>query len=145
MKLGSCIHLEEIWSPYVQFWFLTFFLCFTDFCRVFCVKVIFSETIMAGAMKLGSCIHLEELRSTLRSILILDLLFMVHWLLSSFLRLGHFLRNYNGWSHETWVMHTSWRVKVNPLFNFETWPTFYGSLTFVEFLRLGHFLRNYKG
>ena len=62
-----------------------------------------------------------------------------------FLCLGHFLRNYKGYSHETWVMHTSWRVKVNPTFNFETWPTFYGSLTFIEFLRLGHFLGNYKG
>ena len=29
--------------------------------------------------------------------------------------------------------------------NFETGPTFYGSLTNVEFLRLGHFVRNYKG
>ena len=35
-------------------------------------------------MKLGSCIHLEELRSTLHSILRLDLLFTVHCLLSSF-------------------------------------------------------------
>ena len=35
-------------------------------------------------MKLGSCIHLEELRSTLCSILSLDLLFMAHCLLSSF-------------------------------------------------------------
>ena len=62
-----------------------------------------------------------------------------------FLRLGHFLGNYKGKSHETWVMHTSWRVKLNPMFNFETWPTFHGSLTNVEFLRLGHFLGNYKG
>ena len=33
------------------------------------------------------------------------------------------------------------------MFNFESSPTFYGSLTFVESLRLGHlghFLRNYK-
>ena len=60
-----------------------------------------------------------------------------------FLRLGHLLRNYKG--HESWVMHTSWRVKVNPMFNLESWPTFYGSLTYVEFLRLSHFLRNYKG
>ena len=30
------------------------------------------------------------------------------------------------------------------MFNFETWPTLYGSLTNVEFLRLGHFLRNCK-
>ena len=36
------------------------------------------ETIRARAMKLGSCIHLEELRSTLHSILRLDLLFTVH-------------------------------------------------------------------
>ena len=62
-----------------------------------------------------------------------------------FLHLGHFLRNYKGYSHETWVMHTSWRVKVNPMFNFETWPTFYGSLTNFKILRLGHFLKNYKG
>ena len=62
-----------------------------------------------------------------------------------FLRLGHFLRNYKGQSHETWVMHTSWRVKINRTFNFESWPTFYGSLTNVKFLRLSHFLRNYKG
>ena len=38
----------------------------------------FSETKRARAMKLGSCIHLEELRSTLCSILRLDLLFTVH-------------------------------------------------------------------
>ena len=31
------------------------------------------------------------------------------------------------------------------MFNFESWPTFYGSLTFVEFKHLGHFLRNLKG
>ena len=31
------------------------------------------------------------------------------------------------------------------MFNFEYWPTFYCSLTFVGFLRLGNFLRNYKG
>ena len=31
------------------------------------------------------------------------------------------------------------------MFNFESWPTFYGSLTYVECLRLGRFLRNYKG
>ena len=46
-----------------------------------------------------------------------------------------------GYSHETWVMHTSLRVKVNPMFNFETSPTFHASLTDVEFLRLGHFSR----
>ena len=38
----------------------------------------FLETIRARAMKLGSCIHLEELRSTLCSVLRLDLLFTVH-------------------------------------------------------------------
>ena len=31
------------------------------------------------------------------------------------------------------------------MLNFESWPTFYGSQTFVEFLRLGYFLGNYKG
>ena len=35
-------------------------------------------------MKLGSCIHLEEFRSTLCSILRLDLLFTVHLLMFSF-------------------------------------------------------------
>ena len=44
----------------------------------FCVEVIFSETLRARAMKPGSCIHLEELRSTLCSILRLDLRFTVH-------------------------------------------------------------------
>ena len=44
----------------------------------FCVQVIFSETIRAGAMKPGSCIHLEELRSLLHSIVSFDLLFTVH-------------------------------------------------------------------
>ena len=36
-------------------------------------------------------------------------------------------------------------LEVNAMFNIETWPTFYGSLTNVEFLRLGDFLRTYKG
>ena len=49
-----------------------------------------------------------------------------------FLRLGQFLRNYNGQIHETWAMHTSWRVKINSMFNFEYWPTVYGSLTFCR-------------
>ena len=31
------------------------------------------------------------------------------------------------------------------MFNFETRPTFYASLTNVQFSRLSHFLRNYKG
>ena len=31
------------------------------------------------------------------------------------------------------------------MFNFETWPTFHGSLTYVEFLPLGHILGDYKG
>ena len=31
------------------------------------------------------------------------------------------------------------------MFNFESWPTFYSSLIFVEFLGLGPLLRNYKG
>ena len=31
------------------------------------------------------------------------------------------------------------------MFNFETKPTIYGSLTNFKIMRLGHFLRNYKG
>ena len=31
------------------------------------------------------------------------------------------------------------------MFNFETGPTFLGSLTNLEFLHLGQFLGNYKG
>ena len=27
------------------------------------------------------------------------------------------------------------KIKVNPMFNFEIYPIFYGSLTFIEFLR----------
>ena len=45
-------------------------------------------------MKLGSCIHLKELRSTLCSILRLDLRFYGSLTNVEFLRLGHFLRNY---------------------------------------------------
>ena len=56
--------------------------------KLFGVKAFFSETIRARAMKLGSCIHLEELRSTLCSILRLDLLFTVHWLCNFFLSFG---------------------------------------------------------
>ena len=47
-------------------------------------------------MKLGSCIHLEEVRSTLCSILSIDLLFYSSLSNVEFLRLGHFLGNYNG-------------------------------------------------
>ena len=78
MKLGSCIHLEELRSTLCSI--LSLDLLFTVHCLMssFCVIVIFSETIRARAMKLGSCIQLEELKSTLRSILSLDLLFTVH-------------------------------------------------------------------
>ena len=31
------------------------------------------------------------------------------------------------------------------MFDFEHWPTFYGTLIYVEFLRLDQFLRNNKG
>ena len=55
-------------------------LTFVEFLRL----IIFSETIRARAMKLGSCIHLEKLRSTLRSILRLDLLFYGSLTMSSF-------------------------------------------------------------
>ena len=68
MKLGSCIHLEELRSTICSVLRNVEFLC----------RVIFSETIRARAMKLGSCIHLEELSSTLCSVLRLDLLFTVH-------------------------------------------------------------------
>ena len=60
------------------------------------MSVIFSEAVRARAMKLGSCIHLEKLRSTLCSILNLDLLFYGSLTFVEFLRLGHFLRNYKG-------------------------------------------------
>ena len=75
MKLGSCIHLEELRSS-----ILSVDLLFTVHCILlsFHVKIIFSETIRARAMKLESGIHLEELRSTLRSVLSLDLLFTAH-------------------------------------------------------------------
>ena len=77
MKLGSCIHLEELSSTLCSV--LRFDLLFTgsltnvDFLRL----GHFLGTIRARTMKLGSCIHLEELRSTLCSILRLDLLFTV--------------------------------------------------------------------
>ena len=47
-------------------------------------------------MKLGSRIYLEELRSSLRSIVRLDLLFYGSLTFIELLRLGHFLRNYKG-------------------------------------------------
>ena len=47
-------------------------------------------------MKLGSCIDLEELRSTLHSILRLDLIFNGSLTFIEFLCLGHFLGNYKG-------------------------------------------------
>ena len=78
MKLGSCIHLEELSSILCSILKLDLPLGFTDKCRVFAFRSFFSETIRAKAMKHGSCIHLEELRSTLCSILRLDLLFTVH-------------------------------------------------------------------
>ena len=37
------------------------------------------------------------------------------------------------------------KSESQPYVQFETWPSFLGSLTNVEFLRLGHFLGNYKG
>ena len=70
-------------------------------------------------MKFGSCIHLEELRSTQCSMLRRPT-FYGSLTFIEFLHLGHFLRNYKGWSHETWAMNTSGRVKDNPMFNFET-------------------------
>ena len=70
-------------------------------------------------MKLGSCIHLEELRSTLCSILSLDLLFMVHCLLSSFCLSVTFSETIRARAMKLGsCIHL--RVKVNPMFNFET-------------------------
>ena len=43
---------------------------------------------------------------------------------------------YKDWSHETWVMHTSGKVKLKCTINNESWPTLHGSLIsqiFVEF------------
>ena len=80
MKLGSCIHLEELRSTLCSILRLDLLSMVHRLLSSFYISVIFSETIRAKAMKLGSCIHvhLEELRSTLRSILRLDLLFTVH-------------------------------------------------------------------
>ena len=85
------------------------------FFRVFVCKVVFSETVRAKPMKLGSCIHLEEQRSAQPS--------DSH--LFKFSRLGHFLRNYKGYSHKTWVMQTIWRVNVSLTINLESWLTFH--------------------
>ena len=101
-------------------------------------------------MKLGSCIHLKELRST--PLFNFETWPTFHGSLTNveFLRLGHFLGNNKGLSHETWVMHTAWTGKGNPTFNFESWPTFCCSLTlqlFVKFWYLRYltmFLRNCK-
>ena len=78
MKLGSCIHLEQLRSTLHPIFSLD--LLFTVHCLMssFHVYVIFSGTIRARATKLGSCIHLEEFRSTLPSVLSLDLLFTVY-------------------------------------------------------------------
>ena len=60
MKLGSCIHCEELRLTLCSI--LSLDLFFTVHCLMssFRVQVIFSETIRVRAMKLGSCIHLEE-------------------------------------------------------------------------------------
>ena len=78
MRLGSCIHLEELRSTLRSI--LRLDLLFHGSLRnvEFLRSGHLSETIRARAMKLGSCIHLEELRSILRSILSLGLLFTVH-------------------------------------------------------------------
>ena len=78
MKLGSCIHLEELRSAVcsilsLDLFFhgsLTFivFLCFGHFLRNYKGK----------SHEIGSCIHLEEIMSTLPSIFSLDLLLTVH-------------------------------------------------------------------
>ena len=78
MKLGSCIHLEELRSTLCSILRLDLLYTVDGQMSRFCVYALFSETIRARAMKLGSCIHLQEVRSTLCSILRLDLLFTVH-------------------------------------------------------------------
>ena len=77
MRLGSCIHLVVKVNSMFNFETTPTFhesLTNVEFLRL----GHFSETIRARAMKLGSCIHLEEVRSTLCSILRLDLLFTIH-------------------------------------------------------------------
>ena len=60
MKLGPCIHLEELRSTLHSILRLDLFLRFIDYCQIFAFRSFSSETIRARAMKLGSCIHLEE-------------------------------------------------------------------------------------
>ena len=62
------------------------FLCLDHFLRNY----------KGSSHEIGSFIHLEELRSTLCSILRLDLLFYGALTYVEFLRLGQFLRNYKG-------------------------------------------------
>ena len=78
MKLGSCIHLEELRSTLCSILRLDLLYTVHGQMSRFCVYVLFSETIRARAMKLGSCIHFEELRSNLCSLLRLDLHFTVY-------------------------------------------------------------------
>ena len=69
MKLGSCIHLEELRSTLCSILRLDLLSRFTDFNQVFAFRS-FSRKLLIGAraMKLWSCIHLEEFRSTVHSI-----------------------------------------------------------------------------
>ena len=79
-------------------------------------------------MKLGSCIHLEELRSILRSILSLVLLFTVHWLMLSVCL---------ACQAEARHMYCFSGLVVVVIFD-----VIGGG---VSFFVLGHFLGNYKG
>ena len=68
MKLGSCIHLEELRSILRSILSLDLpfngSLTYVEFSRL----GHFLRNYRARAMKLWSCIHLEELKSTLCSI-----------------------------------------------------------------------------
>ena len=77
MKLGSCIHLEEVSSTLCSILRRPTFhgsLTNVEFLRL----GHFLGNYRARAMKLGSCIQLEQVRVTQHSILSLDLLFTVH-------------------------------------------------------------------
>ena len=97
-------------------------------------------------MKLRPSIYLDKCSSKLHvpSILSLDILFhdsLTLQIFVKFYRLGHFLRDFKGWSHETGHGNVVMSVaqSYHDLF-------FYCSLTlqiFVKFLCLGHFLKLY--
>ena len=60
MKLGSCIHLDEVRSTLHSILSRDLLFMVHILLSSLCVQVISSETLRARAIKLGSCIHLEE-------------------------------------------------------------------------------------